>query len=111
LSKENCVPKHCIGCAVEEDCNRTTSREEELMKSLISRLNRIEGQIRGIRKMIARNAYCDDVINQVFAAQAALSAVNKLILEDHLRGCVIRKVQSGEDDVIDELLKTIGKLI
>ena len=62
------------------DCIRTTSREDDFKKSLISRLNRIEGQIRGIRGMIERDAYCDDIINQVFAAQSALSAVNKLIL-------------------------------
>jgi DNA-binding FrmR family transcriptional regulator len=105
------VPERCKGCTVEGDCIRTTSREDDFKKSLISRLNRIEGQIRGIRGMIERDVYCDDIINQVFAAQSALSAVNKLILESHLRSCVVKKVKNGEDEIVDELMKTIGKLI
>jgi DNA-binding FrmR family transcriptional regulator len=111
MGSEKSLPERCIGCAAEDGCKRTTEREEGLKKTLISRLNRIEGQIRGIRRMLEQNAYCDDIINQVYACQAALGAVNKLILEDHLRGCVIKKVRSGEDDIVDELVKTIGKLM
>jgi DNA-binding FrmR family transcriptional regulator len=61
--------------------------------------------------MIENDAYCDDIINQVFASQSALSSVNKLILESHLRGCVSKRVENGEDYIIDELMTTIGKLI
>ena len=104
------VPERCKGCTVEGDCMYHIEGRR-LQKSLISRLNRIEGQIRGIRGMIERDAYCDDIINQVFAAQSALSAVNKLILESHLRSCVVKKVKNGEDEIVDELMKTIGKLI
>ena len=105
------VPDRCKGCTVGGSCILTTSRDEGFKKALISRLNRVEGQIRGIRAMIEKDAYCDDIINQVFASQAALSAVNKLILESHLRSCVVKKVKNGEDDIIDELMRTIGKLI
>lgn len=102
---------HCEGCSLEETCERSTQREHKLKSSLISRLNRIEGQVRGIKGMVERDAYCDDILNQVAAAQAALDSVAKLILENHLRGCVVRKIKNGEDDIVDELLKTITTLL
>ncbi|HWQ78144.1 MAG TPA: metal-sensitive transcriptional regulator [Anaerovoracaceae bacterium] len=91
--------------------DRTTSRPERLKNSLIVRLSRIEGQIRGIKGMVEKEAYCDDVLNQIAAAQAALNSVGKLLLENHLKGCVASRVQAGEIQVLDELLLTIGKLI
>ena len=67
--------------------------------------------MRGIKGMIEKDAYCDDVLHQLTAAQAALGAISKQILENHIRGCVVRKIKNGEDTVIDELLITIGKML
>ncbi|NLB36601.1 MAG: metal-sensing transcriptional repressor [Clostridiales bacterium] len=88
-----------------------TARDEKLKSGLIARLNRAEGQVRGIKGMIEKDAYCDDVLNQIAAVQAALNSVSKLILENHIRGCVIKKINAGEVEVVDELISTIGKLL
>ena len=95
----------------EKNSEKTTLREQKLKSGLIARLNRVEGQIRGIRGMIEKDAYCDDVLTQVSAAQAALSSISKLILENHIKGCLVKKIRNGEDEIVDELLTTIGKLI
>ncbi|MDD3168450.1 MAG: metal-sensitive transcriptional regulator [Eubacteriales bacterium] len=88
-----------------------TIREEKLKISLITRLNRAEGQIRGIKGMIERDTYCNDVLNQIAAVQAALDAVGKLVLENHIRGCLVEKIRAGDDKIVDELLVTIGKML
>jgi len=90
---------------------KTTHREEYLAKTLISRLNRIEGQVRGIKGMIERDSYCDDVLNQITAVRSALSAVGKLVLENHMRQCFVEKIRNGEDEIIDELMTTIEKIL
>lgn len=90
---------------------KSTARDEKLKSSLTARLNRIEGQIRGIKGMIEKDAYCDDVLNQVAAAQAALGSVSKLVLENHMRGCLAEKIKNGDDDIINELIVTISKLM
>ncbi|HML36880.1 MAG TPA: metal-sensitive transcriptional regulator [Bacillota bacterium] len=89
----------------------TTIREPQLKDSLITRLNRIEGQVRGIKGMVERDVYCNDVLNQISAAQAALDSVSKLVLENHIRCCLVKKIQAGDDKIIDELLVTIGKML
>ena len=78
---------------------------------MISRLNRIEGQIRGIKGMIEKDVYCDDVITQLSAAQSALNSVAKILLEGHIKGCVIDRLSEGDTEVVDELLTTIQKLM
>ncbi|NMC57507.1 MAG: metal-sensing transcriptional repressor [Eubacteriaceae bacterium] len=90
---------------------RKTIREENFKTGLIKRLNRIEGQIRGIKGMVEKDAYCDDVLNQIAAAQAALNSVSKLILESHIKGCLVKKIKNGEDEIVDELITIIGKLL
>ncbi len=90
---------------------RKTIRDKKLKAGLITRLNRIEGQIRGVKGMIEKDAYCDDILNQISAARAALNSVSKLILENHMRSCLVKKIRNGEDDIIDELLITIGKML
>lgn len=90
---------------------RKTIREDNFKTGLIKRLNRVEGQIRGIKGMVEKDAYCDDVLNQVAAAQAALNSVSKLILESHIKGCLVKKIKNGEDEIVDELITTIGKLL
>ena len=105
---------HCNteGCNLCEDSGeRKTTREAKLKSNLLTRLNRVEGQVRGIKGMIEKDIYCDDVLNQVAAAQAALNSVSKLILENHIRGCLVKKIKAGEDEIVDELLVTIGKLL
>jgi CsoR family transcriptional regulator, copper-sensing transcriptional repressor len=98
-------------------CSRSTHREEREKKALLSRLNRVEGQIRGIRGMLDRDAYCDDVLNQIQAARAALDAVSRkpagclLVLERHMKSCLVDRVRAGEDEVVDELLATLSKLM
>jgi DNA-binding FrmR family transcriptional regulator len=88
-----------------------TIREEEYKNKLVSRLNRAEGQIRGIRNMVEKDAYCDEILNQISAVQAALDSVGKMILESHIRGCVVRDIQAGREEIIDELMGTIGRMI
>jgi DNA-binding FrmR family transcriptional regulator len=79
--------------------------------NLIARLNRIEGQVRGIKKMIESDTYCDDVLNQIAAVQSALNSVGKILLEGHMRTCVVERLQEGDLDVINELMTTVKKLI
>ncbi len=90
---------------------KTTIREEKLKSSLITRLNRAEGQIRGIKGMVERDVYCNDVLNQIAAVQAALDSVSKLVLENHIRGCLVERIKAGDDEIVDELLVTIGKIL
>ncbi|KEO84923.1 metal-sensitive transcriptional regulator [Tumebacillus flagellatus] len=97
-----------------KDCHATERKAEHSDKmkgDLVTRLNRIEGQIRGIKALIEKDTYCDDVLNQIAAAQSALNSVGKLLLEGHMRSCVTRRIQEGDSEVIDELLTTIAKLI
>lgn len=96
----------------EQDCcSRTKQRSEKESKDLIHRLNRIEGQIRGIRGMVEQNAYCINIVNQVAAANAALNSFNKLLLSEHIRTCVTEDIRDGQDDKMDELVRTIQKLM
>lgn len=90
---------------------RKSHHSAEFKNGLATRLNRIEGQIRGIKGMIERDTYCDDVLNQLAAVQAALGGVGKLLLEGHMRSCIIERIEAGEHEVIDELLITVNKLM
>ena len=92
-------------------CKKTTKRSENEQKKLIHRLNRIEGQIRGIRKMVENDAYCADILIQSAAVNAAVNAFNRELLANHIRGCVVRDIKDGKDEVIDELLTTLQKLM
>ena len=92
-------------------CHKTKERSEEEYKSLIHRLNRIEGQIRGIRNMVEKSAYCPDILIQVAAANAALNAFSKELLAQHIRTCVARDIRAGRDETIDELVATLQKLM
>jgi len=97
-------------CALCEGDERKTERNEKMKKSLVQRLNKIEGQIRGIKGMIDRDVYCDDVLNQIAAAQSAMRSVGKLLLENHMKSCLVERIEKGEKEVVDELLITIDKL-
>lgn len=95
----------------ECNCHKTKERTEQEYKSLINRLNRIEGQIRGIKRMVENNAYCPDILVQSAAANAALNAFNKELLSNHIHTCVANDIRNGNDEVIDELVETLKKLM
>jgi len=96
---------------MEECCARTKHRETKEYKDLLNRLNRIEGQVRGVKNMVMEDRYCIDIITQVSAIESALSAFNKKLLSEHIKTCVIDDIKSGREDAVEELLKTVGKLI
>ena len=91
--------------------SQTTKRPEELKKKLIGRLNKIEGQIRGLKNMIENDIYCDDVLTQISASKGALNAVSKLVLENHMKNCLVRDIRENKDETIDELLITIERML
>ena len=91
--------------------HKTKTRTDDEYKKLIHRLNRIEGQIRGIRGMVENDAYCTDILIQVSAVNAALNAFNKELLANHIRTCVTDDIRSGKDEVVDELVNTLQKLM
>ena len=92
-------------------CERTKMRGEDEKKALINRLSRIEGQIRGIRGMVEKDAYCADILVQVSAVSAALGSFNKELLGEHIRSCVVEDVKNGNNEKVDELVVLLGKLM
>ncbi len=100
------------GMTMAKCCNnKTKKRTPEEYKKLVNRLNRIEGQIRGIRKMLEEDAYCPDILIQASAANAAINAFSKELLSEHIKTCVAEDVRAGKDEVIDELLVTLQKMM
>lgn len=99
-SIENCCCSH-----------KTKKRDEEEFKALMNRLNRIQGQINGIKGMLEKDAYCTDILMQVSAATAALNAFNKELLSNHIKTCVSDHIKQGDDTVVDELVNTLQKLM
>ena len=100
-STETRVCPHC----------KHTQRDEAQKKLLQNRLRRIEGQVRGLQSMLDQDAYCNDILVQSAAVSAALSAFNRELLENHIRHCVARDIREGKDEVIDELMGTLKKLM
>ena len=93
-------------------CNhKSKKRSEKEYKDLINRLSRIEGQVRGVKGMIEKDAYCPDILIQVSAITAALNSFNKVLLGNHIKSCVIENVKNGNDDIIDELVTVLQKLM
>ena len=116
-SMEEIVPKEQADALEQKEekkcycCHKKKERSEKEYKDLIHRLNRIEGQIRGIRNMVEQDAYCRDILIQVAAANAALNSFNKVLLGNHLRTCVANDIREGHDETIDELLKVLQRLM
>ena len=92
-------------------CCKKTVRSEDERRALINRLRRVEGQIRGIRGMLERDAYCADILTQSAAVSAAMNGFNRALLNAHLRNCVVRDTRAGDDSVVDELTALLQKLI
>ena len=95
-------------CCCHEKTKHRTAREQ---KNLTNRLSRIEGQVRGLRDMLQKDAYCTDILMQVAAANAALNAFSKELLSQHIRTCVARDIREGRDETIEELVDTLQKLM
>lgn len=91
--------------------SKTTRRSAEEKKALANRLNRIEGQIRGLKGMLEKDAYCTDILTQSAAVTAAMNSFNKELLASHIRSCVARDIREGKDEVIDELVVLLQKLM
>ena len=96
---------------MESCCCKKTVRDPEEQKKLMNRLSRIEGQIRGIRNMLENDAYCNDILVQSAAVTAAMNAFNRELIASHMRTCVARDLREGNDEVIDELVTTLQKLM
>ena len=92
-------------------CHKTKERSEKEHKNLLNRLSRIEGQIRGIKRMVEEDAYCTDILVQVAAANAALNSFNKVLLSEHIRTCVADDIREGRDETVEELVTTLQKLM
>ena len=103
--------KEVIDDKAEKECHKTKLREETEYRNLMNRLNRIEGQIGGLKRMLERDAYCVDILTQVTAVQSALNSFNKVLLSNHIKTCVVDNIREGNDEVIDELLTTIQKVM
>lgn len=98
--------KTCCCCR-----EKMTARSEEERKALINRLSRIEGQIRGLKGMLEKDAYCTDILTQSAAVSAAMNSFNRELLASHIKGCVARDIREGKDEVIDELVVLLQKLM
>ncbi len=90
---------------------RTTHRSQEERKALSNRLSRIEGQIRGLKGMLEKDAYCVDILTQSSAVAAALEGFNRELMSSHIRSCVVRDIRSGDDGATEELVELVQKLM
>lgn len=96
----------------EQCCEcKTKHRDNKETKDLLNRLSRIEGQVRGLKAMVESERYCVDILTQVSAIQSALNSFNKLLLSNHIKTCVVEDIKAGDEQVVDELCKTIQKLM
>ena len=92
-------------------CCRTKERNEKEFKDLMNRLKRIEGQVKGVQRMLEDNAYCPDIMVQVSAINNALNSFNKVLLAEHLKTCVVDDIKAGREDTIEELTETLKKVM
>lgn len=93
-----------------DHCQRKSHHPEKLKMNLISRLNRLEGQIRGVKRLIEEDTYCDDILHQISSIQSSLSGFSHQLLEYHFKSCIVEQIKEGKIEVHDEFLKTIKKL-
>ena len=103
--------KTCPHCCAVDGIGRTKQRDEKEYKDLINRLSRIEGQIRGIKKMVEEQAYCPDILTQVSAANSALNSFTKVLLANHVKSCVANDIKAGKEEAVDELAELLQKLM
>lgn len=96
---------------IENCCHKTKERTEKEYKDLIHRLNRIEGQVRGIKGMVEKDVYCMDILVQVAAVNAALNSFSRVLLSNHIKTCVTQDIREGKEETVDELVATLQKLM
>ena len=108
MEKEKTTPVQEESCCC---CHKKKERDAKEYKDLMNRLSRIEGQVRGVKGMLEKDAYCVDILTQVAAINAALNSFNKVLLANHIKTCVVENVRHGDDSVIDELVTTMQKLM
>jgi len=110
LKKEDhcCIQKKQV---VADCCKRRKKRSEEERRALMNRLKRIEGQVRGVENMLENDAYCPDILTQVSAIQNALNSFNRVLLASHMKSCVVNDIRAGNDEIIDELVTTLQKIM
>lgn len=116
LKKEKSEEQEMLSQQIHQEesccrCHDSKVRTEKEYRDLIHRLNRIEGQVRGIRGMVEKNAYCPDILIQVAAVNAALNSFNKVLLASHIRTCVTEDIRDGRDDTVEELVGVLQKLM
>lgn len=99
------------GESPQQPCHKTKERSAKEYRDLINRLSRIEGQVRGVKRMVEEDAYCTDILIQVSAVSAALASFNKKLLENHIRTCVADGIRQGNEETVDELVATLQKLM
>ncbi len=104
---EGTEEKSCCGCVK----HKYRDKDSKEYKCLVSRLRRIEGQVRGVCKMVEEDRYCVDILTQVSAIQSALNAFNKELLAQHIKSCVVDDIRAGHDEVVDELVATLQKVM
>ena len=92
-------------------CHKTKQRSQEEYQALINRLNRIEGQVRGVKKMVENDAYCTDILTQVSAINAALNAFNRELLTQHIQSCVVEDIRAGKEETVTEPIDTLRKIM
>lgn len=107
VMRENTAETDGCGCCGD----RTKVRSDKEYRDLMNRLSRIEGQIRGIKGMLEKDAYCIDILNQVSAANCALNSFTKVLLASHIKSCVAEDIREGSEEKLDELVKTLQKLM
>ena len=106
-NKEELLEESCVCCCSGKQKNR----EDKEYKDLMNRLKRIEGQVRGVENMLEKDAYCTDILMQVSAITSALNSFNKVLLANHVKTCVADNIREGNDDVVDELVSVLQKLM
>lgn len=100
------LEENCEGCS-----HKKKERSPKELRDLVNRLSRIEGQVRGIKKMVEKEAYCTDILVQVAAVNAALNSFNRVLLADHIKTCVTQDIRDGKMETVDELVETMKKLM
>jgi len=105
-AKPQKVPEQSTSCPTKK-----AHHPERLKSEMIKRLHRIEGQVRGLSKMVEEDVYCDDILHQIMAVDSALGGVKKTLLKAHVEGCVVEQLRSGDAKVIDELMATMTKMM
>ena len=95
---------------MNHDMHKHTHRENQEIIDLTNRLNRVEGQVRGIKTMVESDVYCDDILIQVAAVKSALDAFASQLFAQHIKTCVIRDIQAGKAEIVDELMTTVKRL-